>query len=75
MKLCIEQEKDFDMRDFKFLIAQIRVIEEDFCELQLWLKIATLMTSSIKRAIHGSALLLEGRARDTVTRQRMGQQL
>ena len=29
------------MRDFMFLITQIKVIEEDFSESQLWLEITT----------------------------------
>ena len=30
VKLYMKQKKDFDMRDFRLLIAQIKVMEEDF---------------------------------------------
>ena len=44
----MKQKKDSDVRNFKLLIAQIKLMERNFCELQLWLGVATPATSNSK---------------------------
>ena len=46
-------KKDFDGRDFRLLIAQIKVKEKDFFESQLYLEIVMLVTNGTKKIIHG----------------------
>ena len=53
MELCIEQKNDIDMRDFRLLIAQIKVKEKDFFESQLYLEIVMPVTNGTKKIIHG----------------------
>ena len=57
MEFCMEQKKDFDMSDYELLIAQIKMIESNFFESQLWLEIAISMINNTKRVHHGLALL------------------
>ena len=47
----MKQKKDLDMSDYGLLTAQIKIMEEDFFELQLWLEIVTFVTHSTKRVI------------------------
>ena len=68
----MEHKKNFDLGNFRLLIAQIKLIEEDFCKSQLWLEIMTPTTISTKRDIHDITLLLAGRARDIVSQQSRG---
>ena len=70
MKLCIEQKKDFDVRNFRVLIVQIKLMKKDFCKSQLWPKIAIAATNSTKKVIQNVALLSIGQARGTASQQR-----
>ena len=68
MKLCMKHKKDFDVRGFELLIAQIKVMEEDFFESQLYMARNSDTSSQWRqRANDGSTLLSARQMRGTTS--------
>ena len=65
----VYEAEELDVRDYRLLIVQIKVIEEDFFESQLQLEIVTPTSQESSMAF---ALLSTGLARGTMSRQIMG---